>query len=265
MSRLRTGAGAAVPAATWVLLRGLAREARHWGDFGNALAAQLGPAHRVLVLDLPGNGVRHGETSPATVAAIAAAGRADLSRRGIGPPYVLVALSLGAMVALEWCEAAPQELVGCVLLNTSLRGLSPFWQRLRPRNWLPLAALLRPGMTAEQREARVLQLTSSAPARHAAAVQRWAAIARQYPVTPRNALRQLLAAARYRPPVRRPAVPLLVLASAGDGLVSPRCSQQLAAHWQVPLALHPGAGHDLPLDDPDWVLREIGRWWNVPR
>ncbi|RYF41811.1 MAG: alpha/beta hydrolase [Comamonadaceae bacterium] len=259
------GVGAAVPAATWVLLRGLAREARHWGDFGNALAAQLGPAHRVLALDLPGNGVRHGETSPATVAAIAAAGRADLARRGIGPPYVLVALSLGAMVALQWCDAASEELAGCVLLNTSLRGISPFWQRLQPRNYLPLAALLRPATPVEQREARLLELTSSQPEQHAAVLARWAAIARQYPVAPRNAMRQLLAAARYRPPVRAPALPLLVLASQGDTLVSPQCSQRLAARWQAPLALHPWAGHDLPLDDPDWVLREIARWWRGPR
>lgn len=253
------------PAATWILLRGLAREARHWGDFSNALAAQLGPAHRVLALDLPGNGVQHGETSPATVAAITAAGRADLARRGIGAPYVLVALSLGAMVALAWCEEAPQELAGCVLLNTSLRGLSPFWRRLQPRNYLPLAALLRPGTPVEQREARVLQLTSSDPARHAAVVARWAAIARQYPVAPRNAVRQLLAAARYRPSAKPPGVPLLILASDGDELVSSRCSERLAAQWQVPLALHASAGHDLPLDDPDWVLRQISAWWNAPR
>ncbi|MEO7641919.1 MAG: alpha/beta hydrolase [Ramlibacter sp.] len=257
-------AGAAVPSATWVLLRGLAREARHWGDFGNALAAQLGPGHRVLALDLPGNGVHHGEASPATVAAIAAAARADLARRGIGPPYVLVALSLGAMVAVQWCDAPPHDIAGCVLINTSLRGISPFWRRLQPPNYLPLAALLRPGLPVELREARVLQLTSSDPARHAAVVARWAAVARQYPVAPRNVLRQLLAAARYRPPVRRPAVPLLVLASAGDRLVSPECSRQLAARWQVPLALHPNAGHDLPLDDPDWVLRQIGGWWKAP-
>ena len=42
-----------------------------------------------------------------------------------------------------------------------------------------------------------------------------------------------------------------------DRLVSPRCSQRLAAAWKVPLALHPSAGHDLPLDDPDWLLAQL--------
>jgi hypothetical protein len=43
-------------------------------------------------------------------------------------------------------------------------------------------------------------------------------------------------------------------------LVDPRCSQTLADCWNLPLAVHPVAGHDLPLDDGSWVLEEIARW-----
>ncbi|MGZ5183361.1 MAG: alpha/beta fold hydrolase, partial [Ramlibacter sp.] len=75
-----------------------------------------------------------------------------------------------------------------------------------------------------------------------------------------NALRQLWAAARYRAPDRPPAVPLLLLASAGDRLVHPSCSARLADRWEVPLRLHPWAGHDLPLDDPAWVLDHVLSW-----
>ena len=38
----------------WVLLRGLTREARHWGGFPERLGAALGV--EVHCLDLPGNG-----------------------------------------------------------------------------------------------------------------------------------------------------------------------------------------------------------------
>jgi pimeloyl-ACP methyl ester carboxylesterase len=55
-------------------------------------------------------------------------------------------------------------------------------------------------------------------------------------------------------------VPLLVLSSAGDQLVDPRCSTRLAHAWQAPHAIHPNGGHDLPLDDGPWVAQEVAKW-----
>jgi len=246
---------------TWVLLRGLTREAGHWGCFAHELAARLGPAHEVVALDLPGNGQLNGHRSPANVPAMARAAREEAARRGLQGPLVLVAMSLGAMVALEWSASAPDELAGCVLINTSLRGLSPFWHRLRPGNWLRLLHIAS-AASKGYREWQVLRMTSSAPARHAHVARRWEELARRHPVSAGNALRQLWAASRCEPPTRKPDVPLLVLASAGDALVSPQCSQRLAAHWQLPLRTHPDAGHDLPLDDPAWVIDEVDAWWS---
>ncbi len=246
---------------TFVLLRGLAREARHWGDVPERLRQQLGPCHSVVPLDLPGNGEFSTQASPASVAGMAAACRRTLAQRGIDGPVVLVAMSLGALVALHWCQDAPQEVARCVLVNTSLRGVSPFWQRLRPGNSLRLIALLTPGRTLLERESAVLAMTSSRPQRHPEVAQRWADIAASCPVSRGNALRQLLAAMRYGPASTRPKVPILVLASAGDALVHPDCSRSLARRWQLPLEIHPSAGHDLPLDDPDWFVRRVERWW----
>ena len=79
-------------------------------------------------------------------------------------------------------------------------------------------------------------------------------------MTRRNALRQLLAAMRFRAPRHKPEVPLLILASASDRLVDPRCSQRLAAGWHSTLIMHPDAGHDLPLDDARWVATHIHGW-----
>lgn len=246
---------------TFVLLRGLVREARHWGEVGERLRQQLGGADAVIALDLPGNGLRHGETSPATVRGLVAACRAQLRQRAIEPPLVLVAMSLGAMVALQWCEQAPRELAGCVLVNTSLRGISPFWQRLRPHNWAPLLRLLASDLPPLQRERIVLFLTSSEPRRHPAVAQAWAGFAISHPVRRGNALRQLAAAMLCAAPAQT-GVPTLVLASAADRLVDPRCSQELARRWQLPLSLHPTAGHDLPLDDPQWFVAAVLRWWD---
>ena len=96
--------------------------------------------------------------------------------------------------------------------------------------------------------------------RHAGLAREWAAIAAARPVRAANVLRQLLAAARYRVPERAPEVPLLVLCSQGDRLVSPQCSRVLADRWELPLRTHPWAGHDLTLDAPGWVACELAAW-----
>ena len=261
-----TSAGAVVDSnapVTWVLLRGLTREAGHWGDFGQRLAVRLGPRHQALTLDFPGNGVLYRQPSAVDVPAMTAACQAELQRLGARPPYVLVAMSLGAMAAVQWCHDAAHQLAGCVLINTSLRGHNPFWERLRPASYPALLRMLLPGLSPLGRESLILAVTSSDPQRHHLLPAQWARVAKQHPVTRINALRQLVAAARYAAPDRSPPVPLLMLASAGDRLVSPRCSQQFASRWGLRLKLHPSAGHDLPLDDPEWVLHEIAEWWST--
>lgn len=239
----------------WILLRGLTREAGHWTAFTQQL--QLRAREPVLAIDLPGNGQRWRDRSPATIA-----DAADDCRRHAPPgeKVVLVAMSLGAMVALEWAKAAPDQLAGCVLVNTSAAGFSPPWERLQPRNYGHLARLLLPGTSLQERERRILAMTSARPYDHAGDLARWIDIARHRPVARGNAMRQLWAAARWRAPAAAPAVPLLLVASQGDGLVSPDCSRRLSAAWDVPLRLHRWAGHDLPLDDPHWLLDALAQW-----
>ena len=244
--------------STWVLLRGLAREARHWGEFPHALAAQTG-AERLVCLDLPGNGMRNDERSPAQVPAIVASCREALHVRHAAPPYFLVAMSLGAMVAVAWATRHPQEIEGAVLVNTSLRGFGAWYQRLRVRQYPRLlSALAGRGVAAER---TVLAITSRHPSvAPETLIAHWTAIRRQRPVARINALHQLWAAARYPAPAARPGVPFLVLASARDELVDHACSLRLATQWDAPLVIHPTAGHDLPLDAPEWVIAEIVRW-----
>lgn len=244
----------------WILLRGLTRETRHWGDF----AARLqNDGATVLTLDLPGNGRLCHEPSPTHVQAMAEHARGQLQRLNVAPPYRLLAMSLGAMVAVAWAQAHPHELAAGVLINTSLRPFSPFTHRLRPANYATVLRLMLTHPDAWQREEAVLRMTT----RHAptgAARERllsnWVAWHREHPVSGVNALRQLLAAARYRAPLVKPPVPLLLLTSAQDGLVDTRCSERLATAWHCELARHPSAGHDLPLDDPTWVLAQVQRW-----
>lgn len=237
---------------TWILLRGWTREAAHWGDFPAHLEATL-PGARVVTLDLPGCGQRHGASSPARIEAIMEACRTALAAQGQAPPFRLFGLSLGGMVAAQWAAAHPAEVAACVLVNTSMRG-APF-ARLRPSAW---PALLRIALArdAAAAESGILRLTSHRHA-EAARIAEWAAIRRARPVAPATAWRQLVAAARFALPARPPGVPCLVLCSAADRLVHWHCSRTLAAQWQAPLVVHPSAGHDLPLDEPAWVAEQL--------
>lgn len=248
---------------TWVFLRGLTRESRHWGRFPELFRAEM-PAARVHLLDLPGNGRLHAARSPASVAAMAQDCREQLRRLGAPPPYHVLAMSLGAMVAVAWAMQHPQELGGCVLINTSLRPFSPFYRRLRPGNYAAVLRFACKGVSDREREQTVLRLTTRQAAADGALreslLDDWVAWRREHPVSRANALWQLLAAARFRAPRHSPGPPVLVLTSAADGLVDTRCSTQLAAAWQCPLVRHPWAGHDLPLDDGAWVVRQVRQW-----
>lgn len=247
---------------TWILLRGLARESGHWGAFP-ALLQLRSPESRIVTLDLPGNGSFNRQTSPTRIETMTQWCRDYLRSRGIAPPYHLLAMSMGAMVAADWAACAPREFGGCVLINTSLRLVSPWHWRLRPHSYATLLALaLTPDFDGGH-ERTILRLTSRNPAAAAAVLDDWTNLRRTRPVSTANALRQLLAAARYQAATTAPAVPLLCLASRRDRLVDWRCSRQLAQRWRTDIAIHETAGHDLALDDAPWVADQIGRWLAV--
>ena len=248
--------------SNWVFLRGLMRETRHWGEFPEIFQATL-PQAGVTLLDLPGNGRLHKEKSPVRVEAMTDACRRQLLSQNISPPYYLFALSLGAMVAIDWAARHPQELAGCVLLNTSLRPVSPFYQRLRPRNYPALLSLALSGLRQRnfaRQERLLLQLTSCRGAEQAAVLAAWIGYQHDHPVSHGNAWRQLYAAMRYRAPPHAPTMPILILAGGADRLIDPRCSQNLARLWQAPLAVQPTAGHDLTLDAGGWVAEQVRDW-----
>ncbi|WP_028448539.1 alpha/beta fold hydrolase [Chitinibacter tainanensis] len=238
---------------TWVLLRGLMREARHWGDWPARLQARY-PQDRIICPDWPGCGQHYQQRSLLRIEDMAGYLQQTLIQQGASGPYRVVAISLGAMVACAWAQQRPADFIDCTLINPSLRGYSPPWQRLRLANWPRLLGLL--GQSPAAREATILALTSQLA--EPAVLAAWQAWAREAPVSRANALRQLWAAARFRPAAQTPAVPLQIIQGLADQLVDPRCASVLAQAWNCPLRSHPTAGHDLPLDAPEWLLAQLG-------
>jgi pimeloyl-ACP methyl ester carboxylesterase len=241
-------------------MRGLSRAQGHWGSFADRFRAAF-PDAAVELPDLPGCGEQRSLRAPLSIAGVLACVRGGIAP---GSPLWLVGLSLGSMVAYEWMRRHPGEVAGAVLINSSLGGLSPPWRRLRPA---AAGTLLRASAITDPaaRERRLFTLTSTRPEMADATVAAWAELARQQPVRRMTVVRQLMAAALYRARPLAPPVPaVLVLTARGDRIVDPACSRGLARSVAgATLQEHPTAGHDLPLDDPDWVLGAIARW--LPR
>jgi pimeloyl-ACP methyl ester carboxylesterase len=240
----------------WIFLRGLTRSSAHWGAFIAEFEAAL--SAQVLALDLPGNGTRWQEKSAASVAQTVQWCQQELQRRGIQGPVGVLGMSLGGMVAAQWAAQQPQAVRELVLISTSMRPFNPFWQRLRPASLLSLVKLSLTHAPPQVWEREILRLTTN-HARHDV-LQAWCEEREQHPVSGMNALRQLLAAARYRAMKRGPRAPTLVLAGEHDRLVAVQCSKAVAKRWGVALQLHPSAGHDLTLDDGRWVAAAVRQW-----
>lgn len=241
---------------TWVLLRGLVREQGHWGIFLQRLSSAY-PQDRILCLDLPGAGVHFRTPAPCSVAGMRQLLSDELAKHPLpAGPRVLLAVSLGAMVALDWVRHDPRAFSHVVLINSSVKGLSWPWQRLRPGALLGLLPALT--LAGPARERQILSVVSNSPEHYDELSTEWNTIAQARPISVANTLRQLLAALRFRLPaegIHHPQV--LVLASTRDRMVSVSCSRALAHYLRAPLVEHPTAGHDLTTDGPDWVQRQV--------
>lgn len=243
---------------TWILLRGLTRESRHWGDFVAQFQQTLSN-QPVVMLDLAGNGHLNLESSAWRVQDMVADCRAQLAQSAIKPPYRLLAMSLGAMVAVAWAHERPEEVSALVLINTSMRPFSPFYCRLLPTNYGMLLRLMLSGAKPEAWERAILRMTSNR--QDESVLPLWVALRLDNPVSRLNTLRQFFAAARFKAPRHPPLPPVLLLASENDRLVSVACSRSLARQWECQLRVHPGSGHDIPTDDGPWVARQVTEWF----
>ncbi len=250
---------------SWICLKGLKQDARHWRGLPDRLAEATGG--RALMVDLPGAGSRSGTAVPRSVPGMVAAIRDEvLSQRDPSEgPWGLLGLSLGGMVVAQWAASHPEDVAGVVIGNSSAGDLSWPWQRLR-LDKLPTVVRAALPMDPVAREAAVVglttsrQLTRGARFRIAREHARWQAEA---PFGRGALVGQLLAGARFRAPASL-AVPALVLVGEADRFVHPSCGHALADRLGAQVASHPTAGHDLSLDAPGWLVSTVSEWATNP-
>ncbi len=237
----------------WILLRGLGREKQHSEEFIKKLT-HADPEGRVIPIDLPGAGDYHRLSSPMSMEGIAEFVYSHLPQERAEKRH-MVAISLGGMVAVEMLRLHPEAVDSLVLINSSFKKISSLFERLQPEAlWHMVRALT--ATSVSDRERQVLNMVSNHPQKHQW-IEPWSEIARSRPVVAFNFIKQLIAAATYELPLKKPEAPIYVLTSDGDRMVSPKCSKKLAEHWELPIAIHPTAGHELYIDDPEWVIEQL--------
>lgn len=238
--------------SSWYLIRGLSRESRHWFSFNEQLAHATGVP--VVAVDLPGAGSKHDQHCPLSVEQIARDLEISTSPNAtVG----LLGISFGGMVALEAAHFHGLRVSHLVLVNSSSR-LSPTIDRLQPLGMLRFVQALRERDPLKREEMiYALTTTTSRQVLQHYAVEA-ARIAETAPVSRVTAVRQLIAAARYRPkPV---SARCLILAGGRDRVVHPSCSATLADFLRGSLVTHPTGGHDLPVEDPAWIASRVRSW-----
>ena len=240
----------------FVLIRGLLREARHWGGFTGSLQQQF-PHATISTPDIPGNGRLYQATSPKAIAEMTEALREQINAN---QPLRLIALSMGGMIAMDWMTRYPDEVEAAILINTSARPLSPFYHRLRWTVYLQVIQMIF--HSAAQKEADILSLTSNRHRHDNKLLESWQQWQQQNPVSKVSARSQFLAAAKFSI-TNKPLQLILIVTSQADRLVDYRCSLKLAQAWQTDYVQHKTAGHDLPLDEPEWLAGAIKQWFDL--
>lgn len=245
----------------WILVRGLSREVRHWGRFRSVLADRF-PNGSVHTLELPGVGEKVHMKAPSHIGGYIKHLRLELEKlkeKHTGQ-WGLAAISMGGMIALKWAEFYPDDFDYVAVFNTSAGDKCLPWERFTP-DAMTMVGKLFFGSDMKIREREILKITTHLTDITDELVDLWAGYSKEHPLTKQNFLRQLYAAAKFVVP-KQIKPPLLVCVSANDRLCAPNCSMILAKHFGVKPKIHHTAGHDLPLDAPEWLADRICEFAN---
>ncbi|AQS39628.1 putative hydrolase or acyltransferase of alpha/beta superfamily [Shewanella psychrophila] len=265
---------------TFVLLRGLMRDRRHWYGFARRLEAT---GAQVITPDLPGNGTLAEINSPLSIPDYADYVWAQIdevlsegSTKEVLESVYLIGLSMGGMLALEMAKHKPNRVKKVVLINSSAANLSPWYCRFQ------LSSLVKSAWEIGRRrlngelsgisllEATVIQLTSECRGDDIKLIQDWSHYRQQGHTSIINGFRQLVACASFDAPdidhanandlINSPVNAFVkssvnVIVANRDRLAHPSCGQALADFYDTQAIYLDDCGHDVSLDKPEPLLR----------
>jgi pimeloyl-ACP methyl ester carboxylesterase len=237
----------------YLLIRGLARGQRHWADFPEILSAySKRPVH---CEDLPGNGLRFQEASPWGISEYVEITRPRVLKLINEFELTVISVSMGAMVMSYWIKKYPDDFAKLFFINTSSAGHSAPWERFN----IQAMVLNKDLISKEKKEEHILRVTSQFQDRQKKFLEQFIKLDQENHVSPVNVLAQLWACHRHHFPKAQevPTEKVIFINSLQDQLVRPECSNRIASSWGRSVISHPTAGHDLPLDDPQWLAEQI--------
>ena len=242
------------------LLRGLVREKEHWGEFKSIIQNQF-PDANIVTPEIQGVGEFVDITSPDNFSEMIEFMRSkNLQYFDQDQNNILMAMSLGGMITRQWIELYPNDFKKIILVNTSFKGLNPLFHRLKPAGLINfLRIFFSPG--TEAREKSIVQMVSNNRANHKTIIAQWTDIQKKRPVKRASFVNQIKAALTFSPPQTWPkSLPLLILSGKGDRLCSYKSSEKIHELWGGDIEFHPTAGHDIPIDDSQWLMEKMSKW-----
>lgn len=178
--------------------------------------------------------------------------------RQLPPRFILGGLSLGGIVTMALLRVAPHRVAGVLLMATNARG--PTDDQLM--SWAVGVRRLETGLSPIEFQREIIDLLlSPAAARRPGCVNAALDVARDIrPATLIDQLRMQMTRIDERPALTRVAAPVEVLAGSADRLCPVTNHVEIAE--LVPdarLTIAEGAGHLIPLEQPDEVVAAIAR------
>lgn len=243
-----------------VLLRGLVREKAHWGEFVPFLKENF-PESEIITPEIQGVGEYVDQITPNNFEDMIHFMRHNIADQlKDSQENILFAMSLGGMIARQWIENYPEDFQRVILVNTSFKGINPLFNRLKPLSVINfLKIFLSPSI--ESRERSIVKMVSNNSEHHEHIIKNWIEIQKQRPVKRKSFINQIQAALSFSPQKNWPEkIKLMILTGAKDRLCDYRSSLQLNEKWGGELHIHPEAGHDLPIDAPEWIVKNIKEW-----
>ena len=244
------------------LMRGLSRESGHWnGDFSDRLLEQF-PGAEITYMDLPGVGQFYDLPAKVSVKRTAQFLHnyygADIAvEKG---QKILLATSLGGVMALEWLRLQPDAFDGVITVNTGLKKVCKGKERARPRAKLKMIGVVL-SFAKPTREEKILAINSNYFDGDSTILRRWMDIQRERPLGNFTMVKQTLANEFHKPTAEPLDVPTLVVGSQADEIVAEACTCKVAEALGADLRLHPTSGHGMPIDEPVWLAEQVSLWW----
>jgi hypothetical protein len=159
------------------------------------------------------------------------------------------------MIGIEWLNQYPNDIVKAHLFCTSSGEVSKFYERLQPINYKYLYDIAR-ALPGRQQENCILKMISQNKENAQKSLSTLAYYSKHHPVSIKNSLAQMVAASSFKSPLLHPDK-VHWIGSWGDRMVAPECTLKLAEKYQSKPTMHPWSGHDIALDDPEWLVEQL--------